>query len=749
MSFSQSVSDAFIKRLLSSIALVPSFAAAAVASAAAQTALELPGIVVEGATLEAPPPAPKSKPVAKKAPSAAPSSPTAAAPAGPAEAEGEVAAAAGAESDQAAAGISTAKLGTAVTVVTGEDLRRQQIRHAADALRSLPGVAVSRTGTPAGLTQVRIRGGEANHTLVLIDGIEANVGSDGTFDFSDLLTEDIERIEVIRGPQSALYGSNAVSGVINVVTRSGKGPLVVSARAEAGSFGTREGAARVSGGNDRVWGAVTVHHRGSDGFNLAPEGLFGEEDGSRLTSLSARAGAMLAENVRFDLSLRRVEKRGDRDDQTAFDTRGGFITASDSFSRLASTALLMGAILRWDMLDGDLTHLFKATGNITTRDDVQIADFDEVGDGSGFGNGFGPPSPFENTDEAYKVAYQATYRLNRPWLIGDHAITGLIEREREAFETRSATGDTITAQRHQTAVAGEWRGEFFERLYLSAGLRHDDNDTFENFTTWRTTVSVPIPEIGLRPHASVGTGVKAPTLIEQFGSTANFVSNPGLKPEESFGWDAGVELTLLGGRAVLDVTYFAADLTNKIRTEFVSMADPNRIIDCNPGDEFCAFPINLDGKAERKGVEVAGRFQILPDLSLGLAYTYLDAVELGGEREIRRPPHSARADVALRFNNDKGLLQIAAVYNGEAEDEVFGAPFFFPVERLTLDDYWLVSAAASYKLNPGLEIYGRVENLFDADYEEIFGYETAGIAAYAGLRWTFDYERLDDGLALK
>src|SRR5690606_18691353 len=170
-----------------------------------------------------------------------------------------------------AGGIPNAHLGTAVTVVTGEDLQRQQIRHAADALRSLPGVSVNRAaGSPAGLTQVRIRGAEANHTLVLIDGIEANAGSSGEFDFSDLMIEDIERIEVIRGPQSALYGSNAIGGVINVITKRGGGPLAITARAEGGSFGTKGGAARVSGGNERIWGSATVQHQRSDGFNIAP-----------------------------------------------------------------------------------------------------------------------------------------------------------------------------------------------------------------------------------------------------------------------------------------------------------------------------------------------------------------------------------------------------------------------------------------------------------------------------------------------
>src|SRR5690606_8985093 len=271
---------------------------------------------------------------------------------------------AGAEADQVA-GISTAKLGTAVTVVTGEDLRRPQIRHAADALRSLPGVSVNRTGSPAGSPQVRGRGAEANHTLVLIDGIEANAGSDGSFDFSDLLAEDIERIEVIRGPQSALYGSNAIGGVINIVTKGAKGPLKAVARAEGGSFGTVDGAVRVSGGNDRVWGSVAAEQKRSDGFNISPGGNLGDKDGFRISSFSAKGGAMLSDNIRLDLQVRRSEKQLDRDDETGLDSRGGWIISSDSFSRYDSSVLLMAANLRWDMLDGNLTHLFRATRNIT------------------------------------------------------------------------------------------------------------------------------------------------------------------------------------------------------------------------------------------------------------------------------------------------------------------------------------------------------------------------------------------------
>ncbi len=716
MSISQSASNAFVTRLLSSVAVLPPLTAAMLTPAAAQTALELPGIVVEGATLEVPPPAPQRRPVAASTPSPAPSSSTAEAPAGPpVEAAEETATDAGPPSDQVA-GIPRAQLGTAVTVVTGEDLQRQQIRHAADALRSLPGVTVARTGSPAGLTNVRIRGGEANHTLVLIDGIEANAGSDGSFDFSDLLAEDIERIEVIRGPQSALYGSNAVGGVVNIITRSGKGPIKAIARAEAGSFDTRGVAARVSGGSERVWGAVTVQHRESDGYNIAPEGPMGENDGYRLTSLSATAGAMLAENVRLNLSIRHSEKHLDRDDEDPQRTRDGWLIQSDSLSFSDSRVLLMGADLRWNMLDGDLTHVVKATRNLTNRDDVAF-----------FG---GAEFPAFNTDDAYELSYQATYRFITPGIGAKHTITGLLDHKRELFENQSTAG-LVSASRRRTGAATEWRGDFFDRVYLSAGVRHD-NYIVDEFTTWRTGISVPIPELGIRPHASAGTGVKMPTLFEKFGQTPFFDPDPNLKPEKSKGWDAGVEFAVWQGRALIDVTYFESDLVDRIETIFGAISTVR----------------NIPGKSQRDGIELSGKVQLSESLKLGLSYTYLDAVGTDGQKEVRRPRHAARGDLTYAFHDGRGQLQISAAYQGEADDLAL-APDFETEGRVTLDDYWLVSAAASYKLNPGVEIYGRVENLFDEDYEEVFGFETAGIAAYAGLKWTFDYERLGDGLSLK
>ena len=209
------------------------------------------------------------------------------------------------------------------------------------------------------------------------------------------------------------------------------------------------------------------------------------------------------------------------------------------------------------------------------------------------------------------------------------------------------------------AYTGEWRGGFADRLFLTAGIRRDDNDNFQDFTTWRTAASLVLRELNLRPHASVGTAVKLPTMFEQFGTDQFFVPNPNLTPEKSFGWDAGMELTFYKGRALLDVTYFRANLTDKINGFFFDPVIGN----------FTA--INLPGESTREGVEISARYKVTRNLTLGGAYTYLDARDPNGVREIRRPPHSARADVAYVFDGGRGTATLAAIYNGHMEDTAF------------------------------------------------------------------------------
>ncbi len=659
------------------------------APAVAQT--PLPGIVVEGATLSSPR-------VRPRAPDANVASTSAGSSEGASDAGGQ------------GEGVEAEKLGTAVSVITGEELQRRQIRHAADALRSMPGVHVSRTGGFAGETQVRMRGAEANHTLVLIDGMVANQPGTGEFDFALLSTEQIERIEVIRGAQSGLYGSGAIGGVVNIVTKSGKGPPTASVWSEVGSFKTVEGGITVSGGTERAHGLVSYSARQANGFNVSSDGS--ETDAFQRRNFLFKGGIKPTEVFALDFVLRNAEKRGDRDDDLF--CCSGLSRQTDSFSHFATSFWLAGVEGRLDTFGGALTHKFKINHAQTNLEDTVLPlDFS-----------FGP-FVSKNDNERSNFSYSTTWKFDTPGIGGaaKHFLTGLVEKEIEGFTP--VTGDNIDRERNRIATAAEYRGEFGNRLFVTGNVRHDNNDSFEDFTTWRAAASLALREFGLRPHASVGTGVRLPTMVEQFGQFAGFIPNPALLPEESFGWDAGVEATFLKGRASLDVTYFNTDLKNEIFTRF--LAFPNSTVD------------NRVGQSTREGIEVALRWRIMPWLSVGGAYTWLDARDDGGVEEIRRPRNTGKVDVSYGFAEGRGNVTLAAIYNGQAKDIAFELPFFSQT-RVTLGDYWLLTAAASLKVQPGLEVFGRVENLLDESYQEIYGFDTPGVAAYAGVKITFGGE---------
>ncbi|MEO0792554.1 MAG: TonB-dependent receptor [Pseudomonadota bacterium] len=591
-------------------------------------------------------------------------------------------------------GIASKKVGSAVSVVTRAQLEAKKIRHAGEALRSLPGVAVGQSGSFGSLTQIRIRGAEGNHTKVLIDGIEASDTQNNEFDFSNLLTSDIERIEVLRGGHSGIYGSEAIGGVINIITRSGKGPLTAEASAEGGGFETRSVAGRISGGTDLLWASASAQFRDSDGFNQSRVG--DEDDPFRNISASLKTGGTIIPGMVWDFTVRNSDLRTAGDGQPF-----GSFTLQDSDQTTTSQILLVGGKIRWDLFDGAFTQIVRASHNRTDTT------FDT------------PSFQSENTGERSQLAYQGTVRFATPGLIqAKHAVTGLAQIESETFTPLSTffgfpSADGLERERRQNSFALEYRGEFADTVFFSGVVRHDDNDTFEDFTTWRASVSIPIKGTGFRPHASVGTSVALPGMFEQFGSVlTTFIGNADLSPEESFGFDVGVEYTLPGGKTVFDVTYFKADLENRIQG-------------------FGNSLINLAGTGEREGIEVSARSQVLPWLFVGASYTFLDATDANDVDEIRRPKHAGKVDLTAKFDDGRGTFNLAAIYNGEMADDNFGT---FPATRVTLDEYVLVNAALSYKIDPRLELFVRGENLLDEDYEEVSGFNTRGLTAYAGIK---------------
>lgn len=693
---------------------------------------ELPAVVVEGATLEAKP-APRVKPKAKPKPqdlpasAATPSSPAKKSQASgaanedyaPAELDLDPAddaaggSASGMEtSNTQVTGVPANKLGTAVSVVTAADLKARQVRTAADALRSLPGVSVSQQGGPQNLTVVRIRGAESNQTLVLIDGVEVNSGSEGFFDFSNLMVDDIAQIEVLRGPQSGLYSSGALGGVINIVTRAGKGPLTFRASAEGGSFDTRDGMVGLSGGTDKAHASVTLSGRRTNGFDISDVGT--EDDGGEFRTLSFTGGVLVLPNLKIDAGLRSSRRDGDRDGTN--DIRDGLFVSSEERSRFASDLWLGRIEATLDTFDRTWTHKVFLNGTETDNSDLDLGIYS-------------PPSGIasRNISKASRYGYLSTYRLGADTPVR-HTFTGLVEHLRESFEQPLNAPGAV--ERDRDSIAGEIRGEYFDTLTLTGNIRHDNNEGFEDATTWRVAGSLQLGQ-PFRLHSSVGTGIKYPSFSEQFGTFYGFVANPNLTPERSLGWDVGLETTFFNGKGVINVTYFNANLEDEIDFNFVP---PAAACGSTP---FCFIPFNRTGESKRDGVEVSARLVIMEGVTVGAAYTYLNARESDGQEEVRRPPHSGRADLNYAFDGGKGNFNLAAVYNGQMQDLGFSA-ITFSSERVALDSYWLVSAAASYQLGQGVEIFGRVENLLDEDYEEVFGFNTAGVAAYAGMRFKFE-----------
>jgi len=597
-----------------------------------------------------------------------------------------------------------ATLGSATTVITGEELERRQIRHAGDALRTVPGVAVSRSGGVGSQTQVRVRGAEANQLKVIIDGVEVNSLSAGDFQFETLLAEDIERIEVIRGPQSGIYGANALAGVINIVTKKGTREPQVSARVEGGSLGTYGVSANASGAGDFGYLSVSAAKRETDGFNIARRGS--EDDGSEQKTIFARAGFSPTDYFRIDVMGRYQENDAETDPDTNFDGLPDDVKGRINLREQS----LAGISAELDTLEGQWTH--KVYANYFDDDFFDKTDGQTI---------------FINEGSRRKIGYITEVKSSSNWgAPAEHTFVGLTEYVEEDFENQGSFG-SVDESRTNAALAGEYRGAFDNRLYITGNWRFDDKDRFEDATTYRLSAAYSWPTSGTRLHGSYGKGITDPTFFEQFGSTSFFIGNPDLKPEESVGWDIGVEQKFLNDRLIIDVTYFQANLEDEILETF----------DFNT---FRSSVINIDGESERKGVEVTARAQLHADLILTGSYTYLDATQpispffpnpSGTFREIRRPEHSGSLNVSYTLLQDRAKIDAKVIYNGEEKDGDFGAS-----EIVTLDDYLLVNVAGSYKLDENFELFGRVENLLDEDYEEVFGFSTAPVTAFGGLKVT-------------
>jgi vitamin B12 transporter len=604
--------------------------------------------------------------------------------------------------------IAGARVGSAVSVVTRDDLEIRQAPTAVDVLREIPGIAVSRTGSFGGQVDVRIRGAESNHTLVLIDGIKVNDPSLGQFfDFSQLLAGDIERIEVLRGPQSSIYGSEAIGGVINIVTRRAGRGLSANAFAEAGSFRTFSTGVGLRYGNDWFKGTFSHTWLKTAGISSADaRNGNAEADGFRANTLHGTATLTPVPFFELRFAGRYVHSRGGLD---AF--QDGF-----TIPCLASGVCIAvddRSFYKAEHLFGKTDALIKLfEGRLVNRTGVA---FGRIRNDS-FGDAFA--GLFENRSTRRKIDNETTLRFETPALLAaEHRLTFLFEHERQTVSSVSAFGQFSRAIAARSYV-GEYSGAFLDRVFVTGSVRFDDNDFFKDALTYRATVAYRHRETGTRLHASIGTGVKNPDLFQLFGQFPGFTPNPALRPEQAFGWDVGVEQSLLGGRLVVDVTYFNNRITDLINATLTTAT-------------------NVDGTTRLSGIEVAVKWRASDEIEIGGAYTWTEAQQANTHQPVRRAKHIGSVFATWTSPDKRGTLHVNARFNGGQRDLIFLDNF--TSRQTDLDGFVLVNVTGSFKITPNVEIYGRLENILNQKYQEVFSFGAPGFGAYAGLRVKLDW----------
>lgn len=580
--------------------------------------------------------------------------------------------------------IEAARYGRAASVITAQEIEERGILSVQEALRAVPGVSVNGTGHSS--TQVRIRGGEGNHTLILIDGVEA-AGGDGEYILTGLETANIERIEVLRGPQSVYYGSNASAGVINIITKKGTGGFEHGGSAELGAGWMASGF--VAYRDARGGLSLGVTKRDDEGWDYS--GSDGEKDGITRQTLTLAGDYEVAEGLRLGFTYRKSEERYEYD--------------SNSYTAMTADQYVVDDPTQFSNRDEQTMQVYADYTGPGGRMSGRLS-YERTNNAQG-DNGF---APTETEGDALRL--RLSYGLDGPVSSGAHILSLLAEHE-----TDSSSSNPLYA-RENDSVALEYRGSFAGGLDVQLGARFDDNSVFGDSVTWTAAASYTLAG-GIRLHASAGTGVVNPSYFELYANSFGYTGNPTLDPERNKSFDIGVEVPFAQGRGVIDVTYFNETLTDEITS-------------VSTGPSTYSY-INQTGDSDRQGVEVSGRFAATDNLDLRLNYTWLDASNPDGSIEVRRPKHELGLGATLRTFGGRGTLSADARYvAGNYDTQFFGS---YATARLP--DYWKVDLAATYDVSDNVSLNARVENLFDTDYSDSWGYASRGRTIYVGLSAQF------------
>jgi vitamin B12 transporter len=585
------------------------------------------------------------------------------------------------------------QVASSITVVTAADIEARQERTFADVLKDIPGLNVVQTGGPGGETSVFMRGTNSNHTKVFIDGIDVSDPSNatGAFDFGQLLTQDIARVEVLRGPQSGLYGSDAIGGVINIITKSGNGPAQFTGAAEGGTFDTFNQAGTVSGSDEAFHYSASVAHFHAGATPVTPLDLLlpGEariDDYDDNLTLTTKLGYDVTPDFDLGLAARYtdIHLRDTGEDYLVALPFSGYPAPEQTSADTVEYATRLTAHLK--SFDGVLEQTLGLAYTHDRTDTVEPQ-----------------TPPALNTGERRKADWQGDVKF-------DPTETLVLGAEYE----RDEIDQPITADVHIGSAYGELQSQIGDHWFSALNVRNDDNSRFGDKTTWRFAPGWVLTETDTKLHASVGTGFKAPTLSELYQSFPAFFffANPNLKPESSTGWDAGIEQAVVHDVLRVGVTYYYNRIRDLITTDVTGTTWANV------------------GRATTDGIESFIAYQPLRELTLRVDYTYTQAEDDVLEQPLlRRPKHRGsflatwQATRAWQWNLD--VLAVGNWVDVSRDGLTSG---------LSAPGYTTVNLATSYDLTPRVALFARVDNLLDRHYENPIGFLQPSIGVYAGLK---------------
>lgn len=566
------------------------------------------------------------------------------------------------------------EIGTSVSVITAEEIDSLGYDFAVDAVASAPGVTINQNGSYGGTATVRIRGAASEQTLVLIDGIVVNdtTSPGGGFDFARLDTSNIAQIEVLKGPQSTLWGTDAIGGVVSIITKRPEDGFGGALFGEYGSYNTFSGGASLAGASNRGDFRLALTNTSSDGISKADEANGNDEkDGYESYTMSGRGSLALGPDARLELNLHYTEAEADFDSFSF--TSQGFIGDGDEASET-------------EELSGQLAFIFSA---LDDRLDNQLlmsyADIDRQNFNAG-----SPSFGAEGDRKAYR--YQGTYTFNPR-----HKTAFGIERE------------DIEANGLETSIDGIFGLHEFkasEALTLTGGLRVDDHEDFGSKTTGRIAAAFnPNSQMTLR--TSWGQGFKAPTIFQgTFFCCGADAPNPDLEPETSEAFDLGLDWRSSDGKLELGATYFSQDIKN--------------LINFSAGTYFNVAEV------ETSGIELYGDYQMAEWLNISASYAIIDAEDKSIAGQLARIPERS-GDVTFAVTPTgplSGALHIR--YNGDENDA-----------NGEVAAWTRIDASAGYDISETVELFVRVENLFDEEYQQVLGYGTPGTSGSVGFRFEY------------